>query len=87
MQAGSSVHWVEQSHERERFLSHFGSRSHFIGSSWAAFWAALQDTTPMTPMTPTSVNTRDNIDAVNARFGHFSFGPFVGRREGELGLT
>jgi hypothetical protein len=44
MQAGSSVHWVEQSHERDRFLSHLGSRSHFIGSSCAAFWAALHAT-------------------------------------------
>lgn len=40
--AGSSLHCMEQSAVRPRRFSHFGSRSHFIGSSRAAFSVALQ---------------------------------------------
>ena len=44
MHAGSSMHCVEQSCVRVRFLSHLASRSHFMGSSRAAFWRLLQAT-------------------------------------------
>lgn len=60
MQAGSSLHCREQSAVRPRFLSHFGSRSHFIGSSCAARFTALhaERTTALATTTPKAARAR-----------------------------